>query len=159
MKKEVSIAYKEYASVEEMDEKLQRLIAAAQEASANAYAPYSQFQVGAAALLENGTLVTGSNQENAAYPSGLCAERVTLFHANSSFPQSGVEVLAIVAQNKEGFTTEPITPCGACRQVMLETELRYGQDMTVVLYGTRCIRVLKNAKSFLPFFFGGEELK
>ena len=112
------------------------------EATARSYAPYSHFSVGAAALLNNGTIVTGTNQENAAYPSGLCAERTTLFYANSQYPDPPVNTLAIAARTEKDFIETPIPPCGAC-QVILETEKRYGQPIRILLYGKECIYEVK----------------
>src|SRR5699024_9590066 len=109
------------------------------EATRRSYAPYSHFSVGAAALLANGVVVTGTNQENAAYPSGLCAERTTLFYANSQYPDQAVVTLAIAARTEKDFIDTPIPPCGACRQVILETEKRYKQPIRILLYGKKCI--------------------
>ena len=110
---------------DELNEGDRSLIKTAMEATARSYSPYSHFSVGAAALLGNGTVVTGTNQENAAYPSGLCAERTTLFYANSQYPDQPVVTLAIAARTEKDFIDHPIPPCGACRQVILETEKRY----------------------------------
>ena len=107
---------------DELNEGDRSLIKTAMEATARSYSPYSHFSVGAAALLGNGTVVTGTNQENAAYPSGLCAERTTLFYANSQYPDQPVVTLAIAARTEKDFIDHPIPPCGACRQVILETE-------------------------------------
>ena len=109
-------------SYDELNEEEKKLIDAAKEATNRSYSPYSRFQVGAAALLSGGTVITGSNQENAAYPSGICAERTTLFYANSQYPDLPVEALAIAAQTSGDFIDHPTAPCGACRQVILETE-------------------------------------
>lgn len=117
---QIAIRIYEY---EELGVADRELIDAACQATRRSYAPYSHFSVGAAARLSDNTIVTGTNQENAAYPSGLCAERTTLFYANSQYPDQAVETLAIAARNECGeFLEEPIPPCGACRQVMLETE-------------------------------------
>ena len=120
--------------------------------------PYSKFHVGAAALLEDGTIVTGSNQENAAYPSGLCAERVALFHAGHQYPDMPVVALAIAAATN-GRQVESISPCGACRQVLLEAEQRYGKPMKVLLCGTKEVVVAESAESLLPLCFGAKDLK
>ena len=120
----------------ELPEEESRLMEAAIKATGQSYAPYSKFHVGAAALLEDGTIVTGSNQENAAYPSGLCAERVALFHAGHQYPDMPVVALAIAAATN-GRQVESISPCGACRQVLLEAEQRYGKPMKVLLCGTK----------------------
>ena len=122
---------------------------AALEATRRSYAPYSRFHVGAAALLENGIVVTGTNQENVASPSGLCAERTTLFYANSQYPDVPVVALAIASPDTEGI----LSPCGACRQVMLETENRYGKPMRVLLCGAKEVIVVESARNLLPFAF------
>ncbi|MGL5938279.1 MAG: cytidine deaminase, partial [Phocaeicola sp.] len=128
-------------------------------ATKRSYAPYSGFSVGAAALLENGTVVTGSNQENAAYPSGTCAERTTLFYANSQYPDQRVKSLAVAAYTAGDFLESPIPPCGSCRQVLLETEKRYGSSMRVLLYSKNEIYVLQDVGSLLPLSFDGDFLK
>ena len=109
-------------SEKELEEKDHKLVEEAKNATKRSYAPYSNFNVGAAAELENGIIITGTNQENAAYPSGICAERTTLFYANSKYPNVAVKSLAIAANTKNKFTELPTAPCGACRQVILETE-------------------------------------
>lgn len=130
------------------------LIEAAKEATFRSYSPYSHFSVGAAARLENGIIVSGSNQENAAYPSGLCAERTTLFYANSQYPDQAVRTLAIAARNTEGkFLQAPIPPCGACRQVMMEVQQRHHLPMRILLYGTEGVYELANVNSLLPLSF------
>ena len=116
---QIDIKIYDYSELSDAD---RQLIDSAREATQRSYAPYSHFSVGAAARLADGTVVTGTNQENAAYPSGLCAERTTLFYANSQYPDQAVETLAIAARNERDFLDDPIPPCGACRQVMLETE-------------------------------------
>ncbi|RHJ82596.1 cytidine deaminase [Parabacteroides sp. AM08-6] len=142
----------------ELNDDLQPLAAAAVKATEQSYAPYSGFHVGAAALLENGMIVTGSNQENAAYPSGLCAERVTLFHAGHQYPDIPVMALAIAAATK-GEQVESISPCGACRQVLLETEQRYGKPVKVLLCGRKDVIIAESAESLLPLCFGTNDLK
>ncbi|MDE5710406.1 MAG: cytidine deaminase, partial [Bacteroides sp.] len=132
----------------------------AREATRRSYAPYSHFAVGAAAGLANGLIVTGTNQENAAYPSGLCAERTTLFYANSQYPDEPVETLAIAARNERGdFLDNPIPPCGACRQVMLETEKRFDQAMRVLLYGKQGIYEVKSVGDLLPLSFDASAME
>ncbi|MDR0733104.1 MAG: cytidine deaminase [Dysgonamonadaceae bacterium] len=125
----------------------------AKEAAFRAYAPYSGFQVGAAALMENGAVITGNNQENVAFPSGLCAERTTLFYAHSQYPDEAVRVLAVAALTKGDFLDRPISPCGACRQVMLETEMRANQPVKVILYGKKEIFIVESVKDLLPLAF------
>ncbi len=138
---------------DELSEEDRKLIDKAKEATARSYAPYSQFAVGAAALLSDGTIVTGTNQENVAYPSGICAERTTLFYANSQYPDQAVRVLAIAAKTEGDFIGKPISPCGACRQVMAETEKRYGQPMRILLYGKQGIYEIENVAGLLPLAF------
>lgn len=133
------------------------LLNAAVRATEQAYAPYSKFYVGAAALLANGEIVTGSNQENAAYPSGLCAERVALFHAGHQFPGIPVVALAIAAATN-GKQVESISPCGACRQVLLEMEQRSGHLMKIMLCGTKEVMIAQSAESLLPLCFGAKDL-
>ncbi len=154
----LSIRLRTY-TYEELADEDRELIDAAREATHRSYVPYSHFSVGAAARLANGLIVSGSNQENAAYPSGTCAERTTLFYANSSHPEQAVDTLAIAARNERGeFTARPISPCGACRQVMLETEHRFGRPMRVLLYGTEGICELPDAKALLPLSFDADAL-
>jgi cytidine deaminase len=147
-------------SPDELSAEEQQLVEAAKEATTRSYAPYSHFHVGAAALLANGEIISGTNQENAAYPSGICAERTTLFYANSQHPQEAVKALAIAARTSEGHWTEtPISPCGACRQVMTETENRFGKPMKVLLCSAQEVFVIESAKDLLPVSFGSEDLK
>lgn len=138
---------------EELFKGQQILIERAKEAVGNAYAPFSHFYVGAAVELENGEIITGSNQENQAFPSGLCAERVALFYANSQYPDVPVRAIAIAAFTSGGYLTTPIAPCGACRQVMLESEIRFDKDITVLLYGTEGVYMLENVKQMMPLNF------
>lgn len=144
---------------EELSEEYKRLVDEAKRVTQNAYAPYSKFNVGAAVLLENGEIVCGTNQENAAYPSGLCAERVTMFYANSRYPNVAPRAIAIATFADGDFLDEPITPCGACRQVLLESEIRYGKDIDVLLFGRKGIYVLSNVKGLLPLSFDKSFLK
>lgn len=136
------------------------VVDAARRATANSYAVYSGFNVGAAVRLSDGFVVSGSNQENAAYPSGLCAERTALFWANSQYPSVPVEVIAIAARNGDDELALPITPCGACRQVMLETERRFGNRMRILLYGAeKCYIVEDGVKALLPLSFDSDFLE
>ncbi|MDR2118310.1 MAG: cytidine deaminase [Tannerellaceae bacterium] len=124
-------------------------------AARDAYAPYSKFQVGAAVLLDSGIIVAGNNQENAAYPSGLCAERVALFYAGSQYPGVGVRAIAIAAQTA-GRQTEMISPCGACRQVLLETEVRSKHPVKILLCGRTQVYLVESAACLLPLSFNPE---
>lgn len=143
---------------QELSEADQQLIDAAKAATNRSYAPYSNFSVGAAATLANGVVITGTNQENAAYPSGLCAERTTLFYANSQYPDQAVCTLAIAARTKEDFVNDPIPPCGACRQVILETEKRYNQPIRILLFGKKHIYEIKSIRDLLPLSFDASNL-
>ena len=142
-----------YCHEYELDPDEKRLINEAKIACTRSYAPYSSFHVGAAVLLNDGTIISGSNQENASYPNGLCAERVAVFYANSNYPQKTIVALAIVARDTNGFTEYPISPCGSCRQVLLESEQRGQQNIRVILYGTQKIVVFSHCKDLLPLSF------
>ncbi|WP_368107154.1 cytidine deaminase [Bacteroides nordii] len=144
---------------DELNKTDQVLMTSAMEATTRSYAPYSKFSVGAAALLANGIVVTGTNQENAAYPSGLCAERTTLFYANSQYPDQPVLTLAIAARTEKDFIDLPIPPCGACRQVILETEKRYKQPIRILLYGKKEIYEVKSIGDLLPLSFDASAMK
>ncbi len=135
------------------------LIDQAKEATKRSYSPYSKFSVGAAALLSDGTIVTGNNQENAAYPSGLCAERTTLFYANSRYPEQAVNKLAVAARTEKDFIDNPIPPCGACRQVVLEVEKRYNQPIQILLYGKKEIYIIEGIRDLLPLSFDGSDME
>lgn len=131
-----------------------RLLDEARRATYRSYAPYSHFSVGAAVELTDGTIVSGSNQENAAYPSGLCAERTAVFYANSRYPEQPIRRICIVARNTEGqFLQRPISPCGACRQVLLEAEQRAKNAIEVLLYGTDGVYIISSIKDLLPLGF------
>ncbi len=137
----------------ELPVELQALVARAKENTKRSYSPYSHFSVGAAVLLDDGTMVNGANQENAAYPSGLCAERTAMFYANAEHPTKPVKAIAIACAEDGVFTELPGAPCGACRQVLLETEHRFNKDMKVILYGEKITYVFPSAKSLLPYSF------
>ncbi len=151
--KEIKISINEYNSVNELNAEEKLLIVSAQNAADRAYSPYSKFSVGAAVLLDNGEIIQGNNQENAAYPSGLCAERVALFYANSKFPDVAVKSIAITAKKNGKFNDNPVPPCGACRQVMLETEIRFKSPVKVILYGEKKIQIINKISDLLPLDF------
>lgn len=153
MEKTVTIHYKEHNSSSSLDSAEQDLIAQALEAQKRAYAPYSNFQVGAAILFEDGTVVTGNNQENAAYPSGVCAERTAIFYAQSQYPDKKIKTLAVCAASNHVQTKKAVFPCGSCRQVLLESEMRNGAPFKVLCYGEEQIIELPSAASFLPLHF------
>ncbi len=147
-------------SYEECTEIEKNLIDAAKQATSNAYAPYSHFQVGAAILLENGKIITGNNQENAAYPSGLCAERTAVFYANAQYPDQKVEAIAVAAFYKEKFTDDVISPCGSCRQVLLEVESRYNSPVRILLYNKdNEVYVAESMRSLMPLSFTNKALE
>lgn len=157
--KEIRIWYEEYNSVEELPEEMRQLLLSAREISSKAWAPYSGFSVGAAVRLANGLIINGNNQENAAYPSGLCAERTAIFYANANYPEVPVTAIAISARNDGGKTMEPVKPCGSCRQVMLETETRYRQPISIILDGQSAICIFHGIESLLPMSFKPDSLK
>jgi len=158
IKREIITTVKEYESAAELPAEYQRIIIDSKNASMRAYSPYSGFNVGASVLLENGEIISGNNQENAAYPSGLCAERVAIFYANSKFPEIPVKAIAICAFNKNGFLKTPITPCGSCRQVILETEMRFNTPIAIILIGQKTIQIIENISQLLPLSFKKSDL-
>ena len=151
--KEIKIAYTEYASLDELSAHDRILAEAAIEAVATSYAPYSNFNVGAAVRFNDGEIVKGSNQENAAYPSGICAERTALFYAGASRPGDPMNALAIAAAQNGELLKDPVTPCGACRQVMIQYQLKSGNPMEIILIGANRIWKFANVESLLPFVF------
>jgi len=140
-------------SFDELPESYKKLIDKAKEQVNKAYAPYSEFRVGAAIELENGEIFAASNQENSAYPSGLCAERVAMFYANAQHPNVAVKTIAIAAFANGKFMAEPVTPCGSCRQVLLETEIRFEKKINILLYGTKHVFQIEDVKQLLPLCF------
>ncbi|MCX6295848.1 MAG: cytidine deaminase [Bacteroidetes bacterium] len=160
IKKELKIAYTEYDSEKELPEEQQELLKKARAASDLAYAPYSNFYVGAALLLENGVVVTGNNQENVAFPSGLCAERVAIYAAGAQYPDVPISVIAITCKSKQFHVGEPLSPCGACRQAMSEYEMRHNKNIRIILAGeTGKIHIFDSIADILPFMFKSEQLK
>ena len=158
--KKINISYEEYREDEKLHGSDMDLFEEAVVALSGSYAPYSEFHVGAALLLANGKIVRGSNQENAAYPSGLCAERVALFHASSEYPDQAVASLAITGKSDHFTTTDPITPCGSCRQVIAETEKKQGSEIRIIMKGEKGItRIVEGIDSLLPMVFHEEKLK
>jgi len=157
-KNELRIIHIEFDNLSELEVADQKLVLAAREASKNAYAPYSNFYVGAALQLENGEIVTGNNQENSAFTSGLCAERVALFHANANFPDVAVKTLAVTAENSMGLVPEPVKPCGSCRQAIVETEVRFKKPIRIILDGKNKIQIFEGIDNLLPFAFKPDSL-
>jgi cytidine deaminase len=160
MKKEFTVRYEEYASAEELPEKDAALLDMARKTTKDAYAPYSRFRVGAAARLINGEIITGTNQENASYPVGICAERTLLSVAGALFPGVAIDTLAVSYDNENGPSDRPLSPCGICRQSLQEFEQRTGRSMRVVLGGQQGeVIVLEQSGLLLPFAFTGDDLK
>lgn len=155
----INFDIEQYNSISELSADRQKLIEAAQLSIKNSYAPYSNFNVGAAVLLANGEIITGSNQENSAYPSGLCAERVALFFANHKYPKVPVLSLVVCAYTNGNFIEEPTPPCGSCRQVMLETETRFNQPIELILFGSKKILIISKSSFLLPLSFTIDNLK
>jgi len=156
--RKIEIKY-QFASYEELSKDDKELIDLAKEATYNSYANYSHFFVGAALRLKDGSVIIGANQENAAFPSGLCAERSAIFAAQSQHPEHRITDLAIAARNAKGFMQNPITPCGACRQVILEIEDRYKGPVRILLFGTNGIFIISSVKDLLPFSFVDANMK
>ena len=142
------------AQMDELTAEERSLIELAIEGTNRSYSPYSHFHVGAALKLQNGVTIIGCNQENAAFPSGICAERSAIFAAGAQYPDQPVVMLAIAARNEEGvFTEHPVSPCGPCRQVLIETETRFHHPVRILLYGQRCVYVVDSIKQLMPLSF------
>ncbi len=140
--------------LDELTAQEQELVHQAIASTENSYAPYSHFHVGAALLLDDGTTVPGCNQENAAFPAGLCAERSAIFAAGAAKPQATPVMLAIAARDTTGeLTHDPVSPCGTCRQVIIETETRHHHQLRLLLYGTRCVYVMDGIQQLMPLSF------
>ncbi len=142
------------AQMDELTPEERSLIEQAIEGTNRSYSPYSLFHVGAALKLQNGATYIGCNQENAAFPAGICAERSAIFAAGAQYPDQPIVMLAIAARSREGeFTKEPVSPCGTCRQVLIETETRFQHPVRILLYGQRCVYVLDSIKQLMPLSF------
>ncbi len=151
--KEIKIAYQEYDSIEQLASMDRELAEAAIQATEGSYAPYSKFNVGAAVRLDSGLIVKGANQENAAYPSGLCAERTAMFYASATYPESIMTGIAITASQEGVLCDNPVTPCGACRQVMAQYQTKGGKPMSILLVGGRKIWKFEKVDDLLPLIF------
>jgi len=149
----LSFNYREYSSIEEMEPRDRELVEAAIDAQKGSYAPYSKFYVGAAVRLDDGTIVKGANQENSAYPSGLCAERTAMFAANAQNPGKAMTALAIVGGFDHTVSDTPCTPCGACRQVMAEYQNLGGRPLEVIMFGAAQTWKFDRVDDILPFIF------
>lgn len=152
-KESISISFESYSSLEELSPLDRQLCEAAIEARRSSYAPYSHFNVGAAVRLEDGTVVKGSNQENVAYPSGLCAERNAMFSASTANPGVPMLGIAIAGGPQMSLSSNPVTPCGACRQVMAEYQALSGKSMSVLMVGSSKIWKFGKVEDLLPMIF------
>lgn len=158
--REFRLSYEQYATDAELSASDAALLDAARKAIANAYAPYSHFRVGAAARLVNGEMITGTNQENASFPAGICAERTLLSTAASLYPGVPIETMAISYDNENGPSDRPISPCGICRQSLQEFEQRTGRAVRLILGGQQGeVYIIPRSGSLLPFAFSADELK
>jgi cytidine deaminase len=157
--KTIKLEVFEYSNPDELPEQDWELIFCAREAGLNAYAPYSGFRVGAAVLLENGEIISANNQENSAFPSGLCAERIALFYAAANFPSVAVRAIAVSNSNNEGISSEIAKPCGSCRQVMAEYEDLSGKPIRLILDGGNLIYVVEGIDKLLPLRFKKKDLR
>ncbi|MBL4576074.1 MAG: cytidine deaminase [Flavobacteriaceae bacterium] len=158
-KKKISFELSVFESFDELSEDRQKLMLAAIEARKNAYAPYSNFYVGAAVLLENDEVVIGNNQENASYPSGLCAERVAIFQAGAKYPGVVIKSVAISASSKKNTLSEPAAPCGNCRQAISEYEVRQASAIELLLMGeTGEVLKCSSISDILPLSFNSSYL-
>ena len=151
--KEIKIAYQEYDSTAQLNPSDRELAEAAIEATAGSYAPYSKFNVGAAVRLDSGLIIKGSNQENAAYPAGICAERTAMFYASATYPENAITSIAIAAGQDGVLCDIPVSPCGACRQVMAQYQLKGGQHMSILLVGGSRIWKFEKVDDLLPLIF------
>ena len=159
-KLELKITFTEFDGLDELISEEQELVLIAEEALKSAYAPYSHFKVGAAILLEDGQIFSANNQENAAYPSGLCAERVAIFHAVAQNPGIPVKSIAVTAKSEDFVMKSPVSPCGACRQVIAEYEKLYKQKIRIIMKGeSNKIIIAESIEDLLPLTFHEEQLK
>ncbi|MBQ1619138.1 MAG: cytidine deaminase [Bacteroidales bacterium] len=151
--KHLNITYQEYGSLEELDDKDRELALKAIDAMKGSYAPYSHFNVGSAVRMSNGKIVQGANQENAAFPSGLCAERTAMFSAGAKYPDKDMESIAIAGGVMGRLGHEPATPCGACRQVMAQYQAKSGKPMSVIMVGDGKVWKFDRVDDVLPLIF------
>lgn len=156
--KNISISLEVYQKEADMSSDDLLLLNKAREIAKNAHAPYSNFKVGAAVLLDNGTIITGSNQENAAYPSGTCAERTAVFYASAHYPANKIKVIAVIADNLKQL--DPVTPCGSCRQALAEYEIKFKEPIRVIMGSVSGkVFIVKSIESLLPLMFNKDHLK
>lgn len=153
VEKEYKISFQEYASVNELNAEDRELADEAIAAMNSAYAPYSHFHVGAAVRMSNGQIVRGANQENAAFPSGLCAERTAMFAASAKYPDKDMRSIALAGGVYGRLAAEPATPCGACRQVMAQYQTKAGKPMSVIMIGAKRVWKFEKVDDILPLIF------
>jgi cytidine deaminase len=158
-KSKITISVEEYEGIGELPDADRDLLELATRAAETSYSPYSSFRVGSAVRLAGGQIITGSNQENAAYPSGMCAERVALFYATAQHPDVAVESIAVFATSSEFQLDQPVTPCGSCRQVMAEYENRHHRKIRIIMGNNGHVKVVDGIESLLPLMFVMEKLK
>jgi cytidine deaminase len=159
VKKRIAFEIEEYPSAASLSDQDRSLLEKARSVTEIAYAPYSKFRVGAAARMKNGQVVEGSNQENASYPIGICAERVLMSVAAMLYPEQGIDTMAISYHNQRGASDVPISPCGMCRQAIHEFELRTNNPMRVILSGLEGkVWIISKANDLLPLSFDGDVL-
>jgi cytidine deaminase len=159
-KEEIKFTVLVYDSSDDLSEDDAFLLSEARSVTQFAYAPYSNFQVGAIARMTNGEIVSGSNQENASYPAGICAERVLLSSAASQHPGIAISTIAISYHNLKGKSDRPVSPCGICRQSLVEFEQRFGQPVRIILSGMEGkVQIIENATSLMPLAFGATDLQ
>ncbi len=157
---EVKFSFSLYESIDELNKEDVELLRGAKGVTKFAYAPYSNFKVGAFARLENGETVSGTNQENASFPAGICAERTLLSTASSLFPGVGIDTIAITYDNSNGKSDKPASPCGICRQSLVEFQDRTKKPIRIILSGMEGnVQIIENANHLLPLVFGADDLK
>jgi cytidine deaminase len=158
-KKDISFSYKEFDKPEDLAPDDLELLLSARKAALNAYAPYSKFRVGTAVRLQSGKIILGTNVENAAFPSGICAERSALSNASSNYPDDKPVALAVAAMNESGLTADPVSPCGNCRQVIAEEEFRNNKEIRIILGSKNKTRIIEKGGDLLPLQFSMNNLK
>src|SRR6185312_7356675 len=159
IKEEIKFSITIYSSIDELNESDATLLREARNVTQFAYAPYSNFKVGAFAKLENGETVSGTNQENASFPAGICAERTLLSTASSLFPGVAIETIAISYHNLNGKSDKPVSPCGICRQSLVEFQQRTKKEIRILLSGMEGkVQLIENAKDLLPLVFSADDM-
>jgi len=158
VKKRIEIEIEEYLSLDKLAKEDRELVEMAIKTSTDAYAPYSGFMVGAAVRLSSGRILSGNNRENAAFPSGSCAEDTVISYAGANYPDDPIISIAIAAKSNDVFTSSPVSPCGNCRQIMAEEEDRSGQKIRIILYGREKIEIIEGISGLLPLRFSKDKL-